>query len=303
MTNQATSAADMPADEFYAEFTKRNRGLITPEDQQRLRSARILVAGCGSVGGAVVEPFVRFGAEHLSLAEPDEYDLANLNRQNARLQDIGRNKAEVFQERVREINPFAEVDVHHDGITDQNVAHLVKAADIVIDGVDVTTKPPLRAKYRLHQQARREKVPVISGYDVAGLQLLHIYDYRDPKVKVLNGKVRASELDEMEPMTFLQRVIPIAAIPNEIIEELHRQLRGESAGFPQIVYTANLFGVLALPAALEILAGRPVQRRIILDVPTLLRPPKARAATFGQRLRRLYGLNNAVRRQKRAMGG
>ena len=96
-----------PHDEFYAQITVRNRGLIGDADQQRLRAATILVAGCGSVGGAAIEPLVRLGAEHLVLAEPDGYDLHNINRQSVRLQDVGRNKAEVFREAMRDKGELA----------------------------------------------------------------------------------------------------------------------------------------------------------------------------------------------------
>jgi tRNA A37 threonylcarbamoyladenosine dehydratase len=41
-------------EEFYASFTVRNRGLVSDGEQQMLRRAVILVAGCGSIGGAVV---------------------------------------------------------------------------------------------------------------------------------------------------------------------------------------------------------------------------------------------------------
>src|SRR5207237_8974520 len=113
---------DLPEhDDFYAQITVRNRGLISESDQQRLRLATILVAGCGSVGGAAVEPLVRMGAERLILAEPDGYDLHNMNRQSVRLQDVGRNKAEVFQENIRDINPYASIDVEQHGITPENV--------------------------------------------------------------------------------------------------------------------------------------------------------------------------------------
>ena len=84
---------------------------------------------------------------------------------------------------------------------------------------------------------------------IAGaLQLLLTYDYRRAGMKVLNGRVREDEIANMEPMAFLERLIPIAAIPYEMIEELRRQVRKEREGFPQIVYTANLFGVLAAEA-------------------------------------------------------
>src|SRR5207237_9468974 len=97
MPEAPAAAFELPAhDEDYAEMTIRNRGLVPDVEQGQLRRAWILVAGCGSVGGAAIEPLVRMGAEHLMLAEPDGYDVHNMNRQAVRIQDIGRNKAEVF---------------------------------------------------------------------------------------------------------------------------------------------------------------------------------------------------------------
>jgi hypothetical protein len=59
-------------EEFYAAFTARNRGLVSDDEQRQLRGAVILVAGCGSIGGAVVEPLVRLGAERLVLGFANE---------------------------------------------------------------------------------------------------------------------------------------------------------------------------------------------------------------------------------------
>ncbi|MGH2543027.1 MAG: ThiF family adenylyltransferase [Ardenticatenaceae bacterium] len=288
-----------PHDDFYASFTVRNRGLIPDDEQQRLRNARVLVAGCGSVGGAVIEPLVRMGAERLDLAEPDGYDLHNMNRQSVRLQDLDRNKAEVFRERMLDINPYASITVHPHGITDDNVEELVRSSAIIIDAVDVTTQKPLRAKFAVHVQAKRFRVPVIAGYDVAGLQLLHIYDYRKASTRVMHGKVRADQLPTLQPMEFLRKVVPIAAIPNEMIPELGQQLRGERQGFPQIVYTAQLFGVLALRATLDLLAERPIKKRIIVDVPTQMRTLPERMRAMWTRWNGLFHLNNEFRRSRR----
>ncbi len=287
-----------PHEEFYAQLITRNEGLISREDQDRLRKSTILVAGCGSVGGAAVEPLIRLGAEHLLLAEPGSYDLPNMNRQSARLQDIGRNKAVVFQERMRDINPYAAVEVDTRGIVAENVEDLVRRSAVILDGVDVTTRPPLLAKFALHRQAQRLGVPVICGYDVGELQLLLTYDYRRAGMKVLNGRVREDEVARMEPMAFLERLIPIAAIPYEMIAELQRQVRKEREGFPQVVHTANLFGVLALPAVLALLAGRRVRHRVIVDVPTLLRPTSARLGLVFPRLLGLLRLHREFGRSK-----
>ena len=289
-----------PHDEFYAQLTTRNRGLVTAEEQKRLRAATILIAGCGSIGGAAVEPLIRFGFEHLILAEPDGYDIPNMNRQSVRLQDVGRNKAEVFQERMAEINPYATVDVHDRGITDENVQALVEAADVILDGVDVTTKAPIKHKYNLHREAKRQRKPVVSGYDIAGLQLLYVYDYRDAGTEIMNGKIKADEVEKLAPFEFLARVIPIPAIPIEMIPELRKQLAGESEGFPQLVYTAQLFGVLALRAVFDILSGRPVRKRVIVDVDKLMRPTGHKLRLETKRWRELVQLNREARSFRRS---
>ncbi len=90
-------------------MTRRNQPSLSREEQAALRATRILVAGCGSIGGATVVPLVRLGAERFVLCEPDHYELNNLNRQSADLGDIGRNKAEVQAARARAINPDVEM--------------------------------------------------------------------------------------------------------------------------------------------------------------------------------------------------
>jgi hypothetical protein len=260
--------------EFYAAFTARNGGLLGRRDQELLRRSAFLIAGCGSVGGAVVEPLVRLGAERLVLAEPDAYELHNLNRQHARLGDLGRNKAVVLAEWAAQVNPYARVEVDTAGITAANAAGHVGAAAVVFDAVDVTAASALACKYLLHQQARLAGVPVICGYDIAGLQLILAYDYRRPGTRVLGGRVAKPDLSD--PMRFLARVVPLRALPAEIFPELRRQQSGQAGFFPQLAYSALLFGALAPRLAIDMLAGRPVCRRIIVDANDLSRTPPAR---------------------------
>jgi molybdopterin/thiamine biosynthesis adenylyltransferase len=300
------SQITLPAhDEFYRQITVRNRGLITEGDQQRLRKANILIAGCGSVGGAAVEPLLRMGAESLTLAEPDGYDLHNINRQSVRLQDVGRNKAEVFQEGMHDINPYASIVVEPHGITPENVDRVVQQAAVILDAVDVTTKPPLRAKFLLHKAAKKYRKPVIAGYDIAGLQMMLVYDYRDPSVQTMNGQVREEEIESITPIEFLYKVIiawPIPPLPNEIIPVMRSQIRGETSGFPQVVYTCHLYGVLATRAVLDLLAGRPVRYKTMVDVNDILRPAGERARVFVKRVFGLLQLNGEFRRS-RSRGG
>jgi hypothetical protein len=274
-------------DVFYAQLTSRNRGLVGDEEQQRLRHTTILVAGCGSIGGAVVEPLVRLGAERLVLAEPDGYELHNLNRQQARLADVGRNKAHVLAERVREVNPHADVRVDGRGVTADNTGDLVARAGLIIDGVDVTSSQALGCKYALHVEAQRQGVPVVCGYDIAGTQLVLVYDYRARSLPVLGGRLAGRAVTDLHPLRFLARVVPLRAVPVEMFGELRRQLAGGSTAFPQLVYSAQLFGVLACRVVLDLLAGRPVRHRIVVDVHTLPRTGRQR---WRSRLTRLAEL-------------
>jgi hypothetical protein len=281
-------------DEFYRRLTERNRGLVDAAEQQRLRQARILVAGCGSIGGAVVEPLVRLGAEHLTLAEPDVYETHNLNRQSALLTDVGRNKATVLAERVRAINPYLAVTVDTDGITADNADTHVAGAQLILDGVDVTTGPALACKYLLHEHAHQHRVPVVCGYDIAGTQLVLVYDYRNPKVEVLGGRLAGRSVHDLDPLRFLARVVPLGVVPVEMLVELRRQLAGQSTGFPQLVYSAQLFGVLACRVGLDLLADRPVRHRIAVDVHTLTRTRPQRWRVRGTRMVELARISRAA---------
>ncbi|HEX5166391.1 MAG TPA: ThiF family adenylyltransferase [Thermomicrobiales bacterium] len=286
-------------DELYAELTLRNRGLISRTEQEVLRQATILVAGCGAVGGATVEPLLRAGAEHFILAEPGTYEYNNANRQNMRIQDIGKNKAAAFAEKMPDINPYAAFEVHTDGITEANVADLVGRADLIIDGVDVTEPPALQAKFALHREAKRLRKPIIGGYDIAGAQWTPIYDYRKPGQKLLDGKISEADLPGLTPMAFLSKVISPLKIPIEMIPEIERQLIGQSASMPQLGYTALQFGVLVVRLAFDILMDRPVKKNAIIDVNAEVRSTRDRISLAGKRLAMLYIVNNRMKALRR----
>ena len=213
--------------DFLAELTLRNRHFIADDDQARLASAVILIAGCGSTGGATVEPLVRAGAVHLLLAEPGDFELNNLNRQRGQLRSLGHNKGEWLEEQARAINPYVEIEVHRQGITSDNVAELTRRADVIIDAVDVTTLQGLSAKVALHDAAALARRPTISAYDLAYRQYIRIYDYRRNPVSLsgLSAKVRSVR----SPTEALALLVPVRAIPVDLIPEVQRLLDNPGA--------------------------------------------------------------------------
>jgi tRNA threonylcarbamoyladenosine dehydratase len=257
---------------FYEGLTERNRGLIPDPVQKALSSARVLVAGCGSTGGSAVEPLVRLGVQRLVLADPGEYELNNLNRQDAGLDDLGRNKAEAAQRRALAINPHTEVRVHTEGVVAQTMSALIEGVDVVLDGVDVTTPAGWEGKFRLHQAAVDRGLPVISGYDMSGTQYIRYYDYRLPSSAPLDGAVTETHLNETGVWDLLSRVVPRDVVPGDLIEDIRAHRADPDYSVPQLVYTSMLFGALAAHYVVEILAGNPVRETVCVDLHTLVRP-------------------------------
>lgn len=279
---------------FYKKLITRNELLISSDLQGKLRNGRFLIAGCGSIGSAIVEPLVRIGAENLIIAEPDTFDTSNLNRQAARLEDVGVNKGIAVKRQVEQISPFAKIDVLEDGITDANLSAALEQVAVIFDGIDVTTPRPIHIKVKMHEEAKRRRIPVISGYDIAGLQLLVIYRYDREETQVLHGAVSAKDFEsgqELRPVDFLFRVIPLRFVPFEIFRAVELMLAGKEFGFPQVVYTAKAFGNMALTAALEILEGRATRRTVAFDHHAALRPWKEQ---FKLRLRWFVGLTKLL---------
>jgi molybdopterin/thiamine biosynthesis adenylyltransferase len=251
-------------EEFLSEIRLRNRGLISDADQSMLSQARILVAGCGSTGGAAIEPLVRAGAMRMILVEPGKYELHNLNRQRATLDAIGHNKAAWQAKDARAINPYLDLEVDETGISSQNVVTTVARADLIIDAIDVTSMEGLQAKCALHEAAASARKPVISAYDLAYRQYVSICDYRRLR-SPLHG-----QLDRVRkartPTEALRRLIPFWVIPYELLEEIERMQDDPNASISQLGCAADLFGALVVPLAIELLANRRVKESYVIDL-------------------------------------
>ena len=143
----------------YTEFTTRNIGFVTEAEQTRLKNTTVLVCGTGGMGGAAVQALVRAGVGHLVLADIDEYEISNLNRQVfCTLDSINQHKAQATRDACLKINPQARIDVYENDWTD-HAEKLVSSADVVINGTD-----DLGASLLLYRTANSHTKAVIDAY-------------------------------------------------------------------------------------------------------------------------------------------
>lgn len=290
-----------PETAHYREMTRRNQPSVSLQDQSALRAVRVLVAGCGSIGGAPVVPLVRLGVERFVLCEPGDYELNNLNRQAADLGDIGRNKAEVQADRGRAINPEAEFLVEPDGVTDDNVDWLVGTTDVVIDGVDVTEPAGIAAKRALHTEAWRQRRLVITGLDLGGTQVVYGFDYRDGRTRPLNGRLDGAPAD-LGALEFLTRLVSPLDVPRELLAYSEAMIRGQAGSPPQLAPTADQFGVLATWMVLDFATGRPVRKRVKVAIPDLVMPRRRRLANEAARVVELARVKILLETTRRRQG-
>ncbi|APZ44259.1 tRNA threonylcarbamoyladenosine dehydratase [Acidihalobacter ferrooxydans] len=217
--------------------------LVGDEGLERLRNTRVLVAGLGGVGGAAAEALARAGGGRLTLLDHDTVAPSNLNRQIVALHStLGRGKTAAMAERLRDINPAIDLDLHTAFLQPQDAADLVaEPFDYVLDCID-----SIACKAALVLAAQQAERPVISSMGAGGrLDPTRIH------VATLNQTSRCGLAREMRKT--LKRLggrlnYPVVYSDEEAIKGLaHQPVGGDVPGRPRAIngtisYLPALFG-------------------------------------------------------------
>lgn len=122
--------------DYEAAFS-RNIGWVTAEEQARLRDSCVAIGGMGGVGGVHLLTLARLGIGRFRIAEFDEFEIVNFNRQvGATVSTIGRKKIDVLKEMALDINPEIEIELFRNGVQPDNIGLFLKGVDVYVDGLD-----------------------------------------------------------------------------------------------------------------------------------------------------------------------
>ncbi len=172
----------------------RTQLLLGKPAMEKLRNTRVAIFGIGGVGSYVCEALVRSGVGKFDLIDDDKVCLTNLNRQlHATRKTVGKYKTEVMKERMLDINPEVEVNVHNCFFLPENAGDFhFEDYDYVVDAVDTVT-----AKISIIMKAQEVGVPVISSMgagnklDPTGFKVADIYETRVcPLAKVMRRELK-----------------------------------------------------------------------------------------------------------------
>jgi len=166
----------MDIEKLIQEEFSRNIGLLSQDEQKRLLNARVAVAGAGGVGGLHILTLARLGIGSFNIADPDTFEAVNINRQfGASISTFGKNKAEIFFQMVRDINPHADVTVFTEGVNEDNVESFLNNVDIFIDGIDFFE---IDTRRLIFKRAREKEIYAITAAPIGFGATLQVFSPR-----------------------------------------------------------------------------------------------------------------------------
>ena len=160
---RATPPAEQPPFDYDAAFA-RNLGWFSAAEQQRLRHARVAIAGMGGVGGAHLLTLTRLGVGSFSIADPDCFETVNSNRQTgAFTSTYGRAKVDVMAAMALDINPELDIRRFLHGVDENNMSDFLDGCDLFVDGLDFFVLDVRRAVFA---RCRQLAIPAITAAPV-----------------------------------------------------------------------------------------------------------------------------------------
>lgn len=196
----------LPEDDFIEVRTNRNKLKITEQEQIALKQKNIGIIGL-SVGQSVA---LTMAMERIcgkiKLADFDELDLSNLNRLRAGIHNIGVKKTFIAAREIAEIDPYIDVEIYTDGITDYNMDEFFSNLDLLVevcDGLDMKIKSRLKA--------RELKIPVVMDTNDRGMIDIERFDL-EPNREILHGLISGDEIDNLSNMETEEKLALIMKI-------------------------------------------------------------------------------------------
>lgn len=225
------------------------------EGMASLRSAHVMVAGCGGVGGAVLEMLARAGIGRLTLVDADCVQSSNINRQLiASSSTVGQLKVDVWRRRLLDINPELQVMTCAEFLEEENTEHLLNAQhyDFVVDAID-TVSP----KVFLLSQCVLRKNPVISSmgsggkFDPSKIRLADISKTEYcPLAKVVRTRLAAMGIRHGIPCVFSTEPADKRFVVPADGEKYKKSTTGT------VSYMPNMFGCWIASYVIRELAGK-----------------------------------------------
>jgi hypothetical protein len=268
----------LPREEFRLVRTDRNRGKIERPQQRRLLESRIGIIGLSVGSSAAVTCALEGIGGAFRLADFDDLGLSNLNRLRAGVHDLGVNKAVICARQLLEIDPYLDVEIYRDGLTEDNISEFFTGGNGPIDLLVEECDTPW-AKIAAREHSRDLRIPVIMDTNDRGMLDIERFD-REPDRPLLHGRlgdvksVDMLDLTRQDKTDLILAMVDADGISPQLaasFSELGRTL----SSWPQLASGVALGGALVGEAARRILLGQPCgSGRFYTDLEQRLSPER-----------------------------
>ena len=214
----------------------RTRLTFGKENMEKLYNARVIVFGIGGVGSYVVEALVRSGVGAIDIVDDDKICLSNLNRQLYALQStIGRDKVDVAEERIHDINPDCVVRAYKTFFLPETQDQFdFSQYDYVVDSIDTVT-----GKLAIIEKAKKAGVPVISSMGAGNKIDPTLFEVADifqtsvcPLAKVMRRELKKRGIEKLKVVYSKEKPCELDA---PITRKAHKQTPGSTPFVPPVV--------------------------------------------------------------------
>lgn len=178
----------------------RNRLYITDCEQEKIKNTSILLAGSG-IGSNIAECALRFGFEDITIVDGDTVELSNLNRQNYTEKNISEYKAEALYNRLKAINPTANIKFYSEFITTENVEKIIGNCQIAINALDFTSDIPLA----FDELCQKKGITILHPYNLGWGGLVTVITPESLKLESLTSGESFNELKMVEYVSGYKR--------------------------------------------------------------------------------------------------
>lgn len=248
---------------FYEEMVARNIGVLSAEEQERLKNSCVAVAGCGGMGGLSAEQLVRLGVGHVKIADHDTFAVHNLSRQcGSTSLNVGQNKADVLARHFKAINPELRLEVYTEGVVPENAEKFLDKAEVAIDGTDYSRFSSTNLMYKI---ARQKKICVVNPNAIGfGANVLVF----GPKTVSLEDFLGLSSGIDLK--TALLKLVPY--VPSYADPALVQRAALGEISIPNIIMPQHLGTSIAVTEAILLILGKvkepagPDPRIFIVDI-------------------------------------
>lgn len=205
---------------FYWNQIKRNIGLLTFLEQEKLRKSFIAIFGVGGLGGPLVEQLARVGCEKIVICDNEKFDASNLNRQLCTTEDIGKYKVDIIEELLKKINPQIFVKKFYE-INENNISLILKNSSVA----SLTLDDPI-SSIIISRECLKDEIPMIESW---GIPYLFAWWFTSDSLdyeSCYGLKTKEKKISEIRKS-------------KKILSEIRRTLLNKVLQFPEIKETYN----------------------------------------------------------------